>query len=73
MPEVYLKYKVLIMPEYESILRKGKKRNFGRDLTIYLCREITGETGVAWAGSIGIERKPPKKINKIIISDRFVN
>ena len=31
----------------ESILRKGKKRNFARDLAIYLCREMTGETGVA--------------------------
>ena len=33
--------------ERESILRKGKKRNFARDLAIYLCREMTGETGVA--------------------------
>lgn len=30
----------------ESILRKGKKRNFARDVAIYLCREMTGETGV---------------------------
>jgi len=30
--------------ERESILRKGKKRNIARDLTIYLCWEMTGET-----------------------------
>ncbi len=31
----------------EIILRKGKKRNIARDVAIYLCREVTGETGVA--------------------------
>ena len=31
----------------ELILRKGKKRNLARDVAIYLCREVTGETGVA--------------------------
>ncbi len=31
----------------ETILQKGKKRNFARDLAIYLCREMTGESGVA--------------------------
>jgi Bacterial dnaA protein helix-turn-helix len=31
----------------ESILQKGKKRNLARDVAIYLCRELTGETGVA--------------------------
>ena len=31
----------------ESILRKGKKRNLARDVAIYLCREMTGETSVA--------------------------
>jgi len=33
--------------ERESILRKGEKRNLARDVSIYLCREMTGETGVA--------------------------
>jgi len=31
----------------ESILGKGKKRNLARDVAIYLCREMTGETSVA--------------------------
>jgi len=31
----------------ESILQKGKKRNLARDVAIYFCREITGETSVA--------------------------
>jgi len=31
----------------ESILRKGKKRNLARDVAIYLCKELTGETSVA--------------------------
>lgn len=31
----------------ESILQKGKKRNLARDVAIYLCRQLTGETGVA--------------------------
>jgi chromosomal replication initiation ATPase DnaA len=31
----------------ETILRKGKKRNLARDVAIYLCRELTGETSVA--------------------------
>jgi len=30
----------------ESILQKGKKRNLSRDVAIYLCREMTGETSV---------------------------
>jgi hypothetical protein len=30
----------------EVILQKGKKRNLARDMAIYLCREMTGETGV---------------------------
>ena len=30
----------------ENILRKGKKRNLARDVAIYLCRELTGETNV---------------------------
>jgi len=30
----------------ENILRKGKKRNLARDVAIYLCREMTGETSV---------------------------
>ena len=30
----------------ESILRKGKKGNLARDVAIYLCREMTGETSV---------------------------
>ena len=33
--------------EVATILQKGKKRNFARDLAIYLCREMTGESGVA--------------------------
>jgi len=31
----------------EIIFQKGKKRNLPRDVAIYLCRELTGETGVA--------------------------
>jgi putative transposase len=31
----------------ESILAKGKKKNLARDVAIYLCREMTGETSVA--------------------------
>jgi chromosomal replication initiation ATPase DnaA len=30
----------------ECILRKGKKRNLARDVAIYLCRQMTGETSV---------------------------
>jgi len=30
----------------ESILQKGKKKNLARDVAIYLCREMTGETSV---------------------------
>jgi putative transposase len=33
--------------ERESLLRKGKKRVLPRDVAIYLCREMTGETGVS--------------------------
>ena len=29
------------------IYQKGKKKNLARDVAIYLCRELTGETGVA--------------------------
>jgi len=32
----------------ENILRKGKKRNLAQDVAIYLCREMTGETNVAF-------------------------
>jgi putative transposase len=39
--------------EREIILRKGKKRNLARDLAIYLCREMTGETGVALGRHFG--------------------
>jgi len=39
--------------ERESILRKGKKRNFARDLAIYLCREMMGETGVGLGRHFG--------------------
>jgi len=31
----------------ESILRKGKKSNLARDLAMYLCRQLTGEAGIA--------------------------
>ena len=31
----------------ESILRNGEKRNLARDVAIYLCREMTGETSVS--------------------------
>jgi putative transposase len=31
----------------EFIFQKGRKRNLARDVTIYFCREVTGETGVA--------------------------
>jgi REP element-mobilizing transposase RayT len=31
----------------ESILQKGKKGNLARDVAIYLCRELTGETSVS--------------------------
>jgi hypothetical protein len=31
----------------ESILRKGKKSNLARDVAIYLCRQLTGETSVS--------------------------
>jgi len=37
----------------ESILQKGKKRNLPRDLAIYLCREMTGESGVALGRNFG--------------------
>ncbi len=37
----------------EAILQKGKKRNFARDVAIYLCREMTGETGAALGGYFG--------------------
>jgi chromosomal replication initiation ATPase DnaA len=39
--------------ERESILQKGKKRNFQRDVAIYLCRLMTGETGVALGRHFG--------------------
>jgi len=38
----------------EAILRKGKKRNFARDVAIYLSREMTGESGVALGRYFGI-------------------
>lgn len=31
----------------ENILRKGQKGNLARDVAIFLCRKLTGETGVA--------------------------
>lgn len=39
--------------EREAILRKGKKRNLARDVAIYLCREMTGESGVALGRRFG--------------------
>jgi len=33
-----------LCPVFQS---KGKKGNLARDVAIYLCRELTGETGVA--------------------------
>ena len=39
--------------ESERILQKGKKRNFPRDVAIYLCRQMTGETGVALGRHFG--------------------
>ena len=33
--------------EIEGILQKGKKSNLARDVTIHLCRQLTGETSVA--------------------------
>jgi 3-oxoadipate enol-lactonase len=38
----------------ELILRKGKKKNFARDVAIYLSREMTGESGVALGRYFGI-------------------
>jgi REP element-mobilizing transposase RayT len=38
----------------EMILRKGKKRNFARDVAIYLSREMTGESGVELGRYFGI-------------------
>lgn len=38
----------------EVILRKGEKRNFARDVAIYLSREMTGESGVALGRYFGI-------------------
>jgi hypothetical protein len=38
----------------EVILRKGKKKNFARDVAIYLSREMTGESGVALGRYFGI-------------------
>ena len=40
----------------EIILRKGKKRNIARDVAIYLCREVTGETGLALGRRFDISR-----------------
>jgi len=39
--------------ERESILQKGKKRNSQRDVAIYLCRQMTGETGVVLGRHFG--------------------
>lgn len=38
----------------EAILRKGKKRNFARDVAIYLSREMTGESGVELGRHFGL-------------------
>jgi pimeloyl-ACP methyl ester carboxylesterase len=38
----------------ELILRKGKKKNFARDVAIYLSREMTGECGAALGRYFGI-------------------
>ena len=39
--------------EYNTILQKGKKRNIARDVAIFLCREMTGESGVALGSYFG--------------------
>jgi putative transposase len=39
--------------ERETIMQKGKKRNIARDVAIYFCREITGETGVSLGRHFG--------------------
>lgn len=39
--------------ERNTILQKGKKKNFERDVAIYLCRQMTGETGVALGRHFG--------------------
>lgn len=33
--------------EVETVLQKGRKKNLARDMAIYLCREMTGDSGVA--------------------------
>lgn len=38
----------------EEILKKGKKGNLARDVTIYLSREMTGESGIALGRYFGI-------------------
>jgi chromosomal replication initiation ATPase DnaA len=38
----------------ELILQKGKKKNFARDVAIFLSREMTGESGVALGRYFGI-------------------
>ena len=38
----------------EVILQKGKKGNLARDLTIYLSREMTGESGISLGRHFGI-------------------
>jgi REP element-mobilizing transposase RayT len=40
--------------EREIILQKGKKKNLARDIAVYLCRQLTGETGVALGRRFGI-------------------
>ena len=61
----------------EAILQKGKKRNSTRDLAIYLCREMTGESGVAlgrYFGGIsgaGIVFKYDQIANQIEVDRKF--
>ena len=61
----------------EAILQKGKKRNSTRDLAIYLCREMTGESGVAlgrYFGGIsgaGIVFKYNQIANQIKVDRKF--
>jgi chromosomal replication initiation ATPase DnaA len=61
----------------ETILHKGKKRNSVRDVAIYLCREMTGESGVAlgrYFGGIsgaGIVFKYSQIANQIKVDRKF--
>jgi len=54
----------------ESILQKGKKSNLARDVAIYLCRQLTGETSpalgrrfdICGAGSVARRGRIAKKL-----------